>query len=503
MAYLTMSGVHKRFGGVIALNGAHLSAEKGEVHALLGANGSGKSTLSKVLTGVVAPDQGRIEISGQEVRITGPQDMRKYRIAAVYQELSLIPQLTGMENILLAYEPTKPLGFIDRKALERSVLEVAARFEQALGRRIDLHRPVETLSPGDQQLIEAYKALARKPEILILDEATASLRQAEVEALFQVVRELRDAGVLILFISHRFREVFDLCDRATVLRNGQTVGTVNLADVTERDLVNMMVGRGAVPDVRQKAATPPRDEIVLRVKDLTGPRLHGVSFELRAGEVLGLGGLQGQGQAELLRALFGAEPVTGGEIEVAGRRVTLRHPQDAVGHGLALVPGNRAREGLMLGRPILENLTIASMRRRQNGPGFLIARREREAAQGAVRSLEIKVGDLSDPASTLSGGNQQKVVVGKWLLNKPRIILMDDPTKGVDVGAKGELYKIVRELTAEGVSVILNSSENMELLGLSHRVLVMYEGTIVDVLEGDDLNENRLVAAAMRVAQPA
>lgn len=498
-----MSGVRKRFGGVVALNGASFAAERGEVHALLGANGSGKSTLSKVLTGVVAPDEGRIEIAGQEVHIRGPQDTRKYRIAAVYQELSLIPQLTGMENILLAYEPAKPLGFIDRKALERSVLEVAARFEKALGRRIDLHRPVETLSPGDQQLIEAYKALARQPDILVLDEATASLRQAEVEALFEVVRELRDKGVLIIFISHRFHEVFALCDRATVLRNGQTVGTVNLADVTERDLVDMMVGRGTVAEVGQAAPAPARDEVVLRVKGLSGPRLHNVSFELRAGEVLGLGGLQGQGQSELLRALFGAEPVTAGEIEVAGQRVAFRHPQDAMRHGLALVPGNRAREGLMLGRPILENLTIASMHRRRRGPGFLSPRREKEAAWEVVRSLEIKVGDLSDPASTLSGGNQQKVVVGKWLLNRPRIILMDDPTKGVDVGAKAELYRLIRELTHEGVSVILNSSENMELLGLSHRVLVMYEGTIADVLEGDDLNENRLVAAAMRVGKPA
>lgn len=498
-----MSGVRKRFGGVVALNGASFAAERGEVHALLGANGSGKSTLSKVLTGVVAPDEGRIEIAGQEVHIRGPQDTRKYRIAAVYQELSLIPQLTGMENILLAYEPAKPLGFIDRKALERSVLEVAARFEKALGRRIDLHRPVETLSPGDQQLIEAYKALARQPDILVLDEATASLRQAEVEALFEVVRELRDKGVLIIFISHRFHEVFALCDRATVLRNGQTVGTVNLADVTERDLVDMMVGRGTVAEVGQAAPAPARDEVVLRVKGLSGPRLHNVSFELRAGEVLGLGGLQGQGQSELLRALFGAEPVTAGEIEVAGQRVAFRHPHDAMRHGLALVPGNRAREGLMLGRPILENLTIASMHRRRRGPGFLSPRREKEAAWEVVRSLEIKVGELSDPASTLSGGNQQKVVVGKWLLNWPRIILMDDPTKGVDVGAKAELYRLIRELTHEGVSVILNSSENMELLGLSHRVLVMYEGTIADVLEGDDLNENRLVAAAMRVGKPA
>lgn len=497
-----MSGVRKRFGGVVALDGASFAAERGEVHALLGANGSGKSTLSKVLTGVVAPDEGRIEIDGQEVRIRGPQDTRKYRIAAVYQELSLIPQLTGMENILLAYEPANSLGFIDRKGLERAVLEVAARFEQALGRRIDLHRPVETLSPGDQQLIEAYKALARQPEILILDEATASLRQAEVEALFQVVRELRDKGALIIFISHRFQEVFALCDRATVLRNGQTVGTVDLAGVTEKDLVDMMVGRGAVSEVRE-APTPPRDDVVLRVRGLCGPRLQGVSFELRAGEVLGLGGLQGQGQSELLRVLFGAEQASAGEIEVAGRRVVFRHPRDAVRHGLALVPGNRAREGLMLGRPILENLTIASMHRRRRGPGFLSARREKEAADGAVRSLGIKIGHLSDPASTLSGGNQQKIVVGKWLLNKPRIILMDDPTKGVDVGAKAELYRFIRELTQEGVSVILNSSENMELLGLSHRVLVMYEGAIADVLEGDDLNENRLVAAAMRVGRPA
>lgn len=499
-----MSDVHKRFGGVVALNGASLSAERGEVHALLGANGSGKSTLNKVLTGVVAADRGRIEIGGREVHITGPQEMRKYRIAAVYQELSLVPQLTGMENILLSCEPTKPLGFIDQKALKESVLAVAARFEKALGRRIDLHRPVETLSPGDQQLIEAHKALARQPEILILDEATASLRQAEVQALFEVVRECRDAGALVLFISHRFNEVFDLCDRATVLRNGKTVGTVDLADATENHLIDMMVGKGAVAEFEKHAAAGGDvGKVVLRVSGLNTPRLTDVSFELREGEVLGLGGLQGQGQPELLRALFGAEPIVSGEIEVAGERVNFRHPKDAVRRGLALVPGNRGREGLMLGRPILENLTIASMRRRSLALGALSLRRERGAAKEAVRSLEIKIGGLSDAASTLSGGNQQKIVVGKWLLNKPRIILMDDPTKGVDVGAKGELYKIIRQLTEDGVSVILNSSENMELLGLSDRVLVMYEGTITEVLEGNDLNENRLVAAAMRVGRTA
>lgn len=502
MAFLEMVGLRKRFGGVVALNGARLSCEAGEVHALLGANGSGKSTLNKVLTGVVRPDEGEVHLRGKPVSISSPTDMHKYNIAAVYQELSLVPQLSVADNIMLCREPVNSLGFIRPQQLLQQARSVVTRFEQMLGRSFDMHETVENLSPSDQQLVEIFKALSRKPDILILDEATASLHKEEVQALFAVVQELKGRGVLVIFVSHRMDEVFQLCDRATVLRNGATVGTVSLRETTAAELVNMMVGD--VEHVARRQAVDSKDQpVVLDVQGLTAKNVHDVSFTLRAGEVIGLGGLQGQGQSDVLRALFGVNPGTSGRIIVDGHTVSLRRPKDAMKSGIAYIPGDRGRQGLFLRRPILENLTFASMSRRALPGGMLQPALERRAARRVIQDLQIKIGELTDPVNTLSGGNQQKVVVGKWLLNEPRILLMDDPTKGVDIGAKAEIYQLIDELTRQGVAVILNSSENMELLHLSDRILVLYEGRIVDTLSGNDLTENRLVAASLRVSASA
>ncbi len=511
MPYLAMADVRKRFGGVVALDGAGLEAEHGEVHALLGANGSGKSTLNKVLTGVVAPDSATIELAGQPLEIRNPSDAAAHGIAAVYQELSLVGPLSVADNIALAIEPTSA-GFVRRAEVRDRAAEALAPFAAAFpGGEPPIDQPVAELSPSEQQLVEIAKALARRPDVLVLDEATASLRKAQVDVLFDVVRGLAAQGVLVVFVSHRMEEILDLCDRATILRGGRTVATVDLGDrtvdgdggptrrgVSETELVNLMIGEVA-PHERE-----PRDlsaaEPVLRVRDLTTDVLHGISFDLRRGEVLGLGGLQGQGQSELLTALFGAGGITGGTVELDGRTVAWRSPRQAVRAGMAYVPGNRAREGLLPSRSILENLTLPSLRRRSRG-GILPQRAERAAADAISRQLAIRHGGLGSLVSTLSGGNQQKVVLGKWLATEPKVVLLDDPTKGIDVGAKQELFTLIDELTAQGVGVLFNSSEDRELLANCDRVLVLYEGRLVDVLEGDALTEERLLAATLRVGE--
>jgi ribose transport system ATP-binding protein len=507
-----MSGVRKRYGGVQALDGAELTAVRGEVHALLGPNGSGKSTLDKTLAGTVVPDDGTIRIDGAEARIGGPRDAHALGVAAVYQQLSIVGDLTVTQNVVLGLEPARRLGFLDHRAARDRAGAALERFAAAFSGRLPLDRPAGALGPGERQIVEVAKALARGPRILVLDEATASLHKEQVEVLFDVVRELRTDGVLVVFTSHRLDEVFALCDRATVLRNGRTAGTVELAATDEDELVRLMVGdaphqapRPAGPDA-DRSLTPSGPgsgttaAATLEVRGLTTDRLCDVSFTVRAGEVLGLGGLQGQGQSELLLALFGGAHVTGGEALLDGRPLPLGSPAKAARAGVALVPGDRGRQGMFAVRPIQENLSLASMHRRARAKIALGAAAERTAARSMVERLRIKIGSLADPVSTLSGGNQQKVVIGKWLLDRPRVILLDDPTKGVDVAAKEEIYAIVRGLAEDGAVVILNSSDNRELTELSDRVLVLFEGAVAEELTAEAISESRLVSSALRLA---
>ncbi len=505
MAFLEMRGVDKRYGGVVALDDASLSAERGEVHGLLGANGSGKSTLNKILTGVVAPDRASIEVDGADTRIDRPQDAHHRGISAVFQELSLVPDLSVTANIVLAFESTR-LGFVQRRRDRERAAALLERFAPAFhGNTLPLQAPVGSLSPGEQQIVEIAKAIAREPDILVLDEATASLYSAQVEVVSAVVRELRAAGALVLFTSHRLGEIYDLCDRATVLRNGAVAGAVELAETTEAELVELMVGSVTAPAqevVEGRGAASleaARDVPRLEVEGLTTDRLQDISCRVAAGEVLGLGGLAGQGQSALLNALFGAVRIRGGSVTIDGQPALPRRPKQAVDHGIALVPGNRGREGLFPVRPILENLTVPSMRGRARF-GVLSDAAERAAAVRAGEQLQIKYGSLDDGVMTLSGGNQQKVVVGKWLLTDPRVVLLDDPTKGIDVRAKAELYEVITALTEQGVAVLLNSSDDDELLALSHRVLVFFEGRVVSELSGNELTRDRLVADSLQVA---
>ena len=500
MPFLEMRDVHKRFGGVVALDGASLSAEPGELHALLGANGSGKSTLNKTLTGVVAADRAEVLLDGQPVTLRGPREAQARGISAVYQELSLVPDLSVEDNVALGVEPAR-FGFVDRREQRRTVRGVVERFGSAFEGRVPLDTPVAGLPPGEQQIVEICKAVARDPRILVLDEATASLHEAQVRALFEALRDLKDRGVLVIFTSHRLEEVFELCDRATVLRSGATVGTVELAAADQAEVVRMMLGRSIDRIERDRTEAPEARRVVLEVRGLITDRLRDVSFTVETGEVLGVAGLQGQGQDELLEALFGAARISSGEVRLDGKPIHPRSPRQAVRERIALIPGERAREGLFSRRPILENLTLASVGRRALPGGLLRGARERRAAGDAVRRLQIKLGRLLDPVLTLSGGNQQKVVVGRWLLTEPRVILMDDPTKGIDVGAKEELYSSMRRLADEGVAIVFHSSENLELVRLCGRVLVLFEGRLVQVLEGDQVTEDRLLEASVGVDQ--
>lgn len=491
-----MHDVRKRYGGVRALQGASLEVASGEVHGLLGPNGSGKSTLGKVLAGSVRPDAATIEIDGAEVSVGSPRAAARLGVAAVYQQLSLIQDLSVGENLVLGEESTR-LGFLRDRAARRRVQPVLERLGEALG-AVDVDQPVRDLSPGQQQLVEIGKALLHEPRILILDEATASLHRDQVKVVFDVVRELRERGTAIVFVSHRLDEITELCDRATILRSGETVARLEVAETTPDELVRTMVGDVQAVE-REHDEDAGRGPVRLRVRGLEGAGLHGVDLDAHRGEVVGLGGLQGQGQSELLLALFGAVASTG-EVTIDDEPVRLASPVSAAARGIALVPGDRGSQGTLPSRPILENLTIASAPDRAR-LGALSARRERRAAASMVDALGIRIGGLDDPVSSLSGGNAQKVVFGRWLLDEPTVVLLDDPTKGVDVGAKAEIYRIIRRLADGGATVLINSSEDRELVTVCDRVLVLFEGAVRAEIVGDDITEQRLVEAALRIGE--
>ncbi|NTW38336.1 MAG: sugar ABC transporter ATP-binding protein [Cellulomonadaceae bacterium] len=498
MASLEIDGVDKRYGGVQALKGASLTVVEGEVHGLLGPNGSGKSTLNKVMTGAVRPDRANLRIDGVPVTIRGPIDAHKHRIVSVYQQLSLVPHLTVAENLVLGTERTRA-GWLTPAAQRSDVDALMDRLRPVLGSGVTPSSRVASLQPGTRQLLEFGKAILRKPRFLVLDEATASLYREQVALLFEMVRELTAQGTGVVFVSHRMEEVMALCQKATVIRNGLNVATVDIADTTPQELVRLMVGEIAEAAPRTATSVPTTVSPVLEVESLTAHGVRDISLQVRPGEVVGLGGLQGQGQSELLLTLFGATSAHSGIVRLDGKQVAFSHPGDAIRAGLALVPGDRGTEGLYSQRSIQENISTVTLRRRAWARLVISMKAERAAAQSQVRAMRIKLGSLSDAVSSLSGGNAQKVVIAKWLLADPRIVLLDDPTKGVDVGAKLEIYALIRALTSDGVAVILNSSDDMELTELADRVLVLYEGRIVQELVGEAVTHDGLVGAALRV----
>ncbi len=490
-ASVEMTGISKVFGGIRALDDVSFSVRAGEVHALLGENGAGKSTLMKILAGAHQATTGEIRIGGDRVAIHSPHASRALGIGIIYQELALASELTVAENIFLGELPS----FVNARQLRAR----AATLLNQLGFAIDPGAIVGDLPLAFQQAVEIAKAMSRKVRILILDEPTAVLAPPEVERLLEVVKGLSRRGVSVVYISHRLDEIFRIADQITVLKDGRTVGTYAAADMNEHRLISLMVGR-ETSQLFPKVARS-RGEELLRVENLSASGLvKDVSFSLHAGEVLGIAGLVGSGRTELARAIFGADRMESGTISVGGRRVAIRTPRQGVTAGIGLVPEDRKGQGLVLAMPIRQNLTLTCLRRFTNVFGLLRWAAERAAARDVAQRTTIRARNLDLPVSSLSGGNQQKVVLAKWLDAGCRIIILDEPTRGVDVGARAEIYQLIETLAAGGLGVIVISSDLIEVIGASDRILVMSGGRISGGLSRDEFSEARIMQLALRSA---
>jgi len=493
---LTLENIDKRFPGVQALKGVHFDVYAGEVHALLGENGAGKSTMIKVISGVHKPDGGVMRLDGQPTNFNNPREAQSQGIATIYQELGLYPELTVAENIFMGHAPKRaygPLKVVDWDAMEERALELLAELNI---HNLDVRRKIGTLNVGNRQRVEIAKALSLDARILIMDEPTAALTESDVEQLFNIVRLLRERGVGIIYISHRLNEVFELADRVTVLRDGQYVGTQDVKDTTEPQLISMMVGRtidNLFPKMESKFG-----DVVLEVKNLVRePLTKGISFSVRAGEIVGLSGLVGSGRSEMAQVIFGVTPAQSGEILVNGKKLNIKKPSEAVNYGIAYVPEDRGLQGLIREMTIRDNSSMAILKKVSNMM-FINRRQEKQVAQDAIKQLSIRATGPEQVVNKLSGGNQQKVVVSKWLASDPSVLIMDEPTRGVDVGAKSEIHRLMSQLAAErGLAILMISSELPEILGMSDRVLVMREGRIVAEFSREDANQEAVGAAMM------
>ncbi|MFL5281083.1 MAG: sugar ABC transporter ATP-binding protein [Rhodopila sp.] len=496
--FLCLSGVHKRYGGVTALDGVDFACRRGSIHAVLGENGAGKSTLIKIIAGAVQPDSGRMEVDGQSVHFADPLDAVRHGFVCVFQELSLLPDLSVADNICITGLPGMG-GFINSRAQRRRAELLLARVGCP---DIDPRTAVHDLPLSRRQLVEFAKALGRSPRLLIMDEATSALTATDVQTVYMLLRALRDEGTAILFISHRMHEIDALADTCSVFRSGRHIETFAQGSRSEHDIINLMIGREIAqtyppkpPPVAGKAAP------VLQVRDLAwNNRLQGISLDVRRGEILGLGGLDGQGQRELLLALFGVLKDVTGSIVVNGMPVAFGGPKAAMSGEtpVALVPEDRKIEGLLLPLSVRDNLSLASLDRLRRGP-VLDRGAERRLVTQEIERLRIKAGSVSAPVGTLSGGNQQKVVLGKWLATNPGILLLMDPTRGIDVGTKQEFYALVRQLADSGVAVLFYSTDYDELIGMCDRVAIIYRGHLVRELAGADITEANIVTASLSI----
>ncbi len=488
--YLKMSGITKRFPGVVALDGVDFGLRKGEVHALVGENGAGKSTLMNMLGGNLKPDGGAIELDGRPVSITSPIESLKLGIGFVHQESNLLSNLTVLENVFLAREKLRH-GSLDRSSMRKEILRVNER----LGYHLDPDAQVGRLRLSEQQCVEITRALLCEPRILILDEPTAALDDSEVARLFDIVRHLRSEGVAIIYISHRLDEIFQLADRITVLKDGKIVGVREVRDITKDDVITMMVGR-VLEDIYPRRDDAVFGETLLDVESLGIPnRLHDVSFRVRAGEIVGLGGLEGQGQQDTVRAIFGDIPFAEGKITANGLELKSRGIRRRIRGGVGYVTHDRRGEGLVLNQSIRKNSALASLYKRSR-LGFVRASAEKAEVSKNAERMQIKASGMEQKVSTLSGGNQQKVMLARWLMTSPRVLIIDEPTKGVDVGARMSVYQIIDRLTREGIGIVMLTSDMMELIGLSDRVLVFYEGRISGELRRGEATEERIMRLA-------
>jgi ribose transport system ATP-binding protein len=488
-----MEGIEKAFPGVHALSQCRFDLRRGEVHALVGENGAGKSTLMKILAGVYSRDAGRIIYKGEDVQIPSPRAAQHLGISMIHQELNLMPHLTVAQNIFIGREPRQGLPFVlDDKAIN----EQTARLFESMRLKLDPRTRVADLTVAKQQMVEIAKALSFNADVVIMDEPTAALTESEIDELFRMIRDLRGRGVGIAYISHRLEELKQISDRVTVMRDGRYIDTVNTADVAIDRIISMMVGRtiyGGAPEIPEVAT----EEVVLDVRHLNrGNAIRDVSFQLKRGEILGVAGLMGAGRTEVARAVFGADPIDSGEIYVNGRRAHIKSPADAVAHGIGYLSEDRKRYGLALGMDVETNVVLAAFKKFLRLFGWVDTVGTRNTASHFVEALTIKTPNLGQKVKNLSGGNQQKVIIAKWLTGDTNILIFDEPTRGIDVGAKSEIYRLLNDLAQQGKAIIMISSELPEILRMSHRIIVMCEGRITGELTSAEATQERIMTYA-------
>lgn len=490
---LTMNQIDKSFPGVHALDHVDFEVRKGEVHALMGENGAGKSTLMKVLTGIYTKDSGSIIYEGKEVEFKGAREAQEAGVVIVHQELNMLGHLTVAQNIFIGREFKKGIKIDDKKMNEE-----AAKLFERLHINIDPTETMSNLTVGKQQMCEIAKAISFNAKVIIFDEPSAALTEAEIEELFKIIRDLREQQLGIVYISHRMDEIKVITDRVTVMRDGGYVGTLITKDCTKDDIINMMVGRVIYEDPKTESLVPKDAPVVLKVENLNAGRMvQNVSFELRKGEILGFSGLMGAGRTETARAIFGADPKQSGDIYVNGEKVEINSPQDAVKCGIGYLSEDRRRFGIVVQKTLAENSTMATIERYMKGL-FIDKKSEKEAAQEYVDALAIKTPSIDQLVVNLSGGNQQKVVIAKWLVRNSDILIFDEPTRGIDVGAKNEIYKLMNKLASEGKSIIMISSEMTEILRMSDRIVVMCEGVKTGELDISEATQEKIMNLATR-----
>jgi ABC-type sugar transport system ATPase subunit len=500
---LKMSGITKRFPGVLALDTVHFEVAPGEIHGLLGENGAGKSTLLKILSGAHHPDAGSIELGGKVISLDSPHRAQMQGIVTIYQEFNLVPQLTIAENVYIGREPGNPL-LLNWRQMAEQTRAVTAR----IGIDLDPMKPVRYLSVAEQQMVEIARALSMQSRLIIMDEPTSALSETEVVRLKQIMRDLKAQGLSIIFVTHRLEEVMDVCDRITVLRDGRNAGEAAVKDIHIPDIIRMMVGR-AVDDLYGGDHARPADQSValsvhklrrrVNKQDPHAIVLHDISFEVRRGEILGLAGLVGAGRTEIARAIFGADPLESGAVQVDGVPVNIRSPEDAIRQGIGLVPEDRKQQALFLALAVRENACMAMLPRLSNMFGFIRAGDEASMMETYRQKLNIRMATPEVKVRNLSGGNQQKVVIARWLALQPKVLIVDEPTRGIDVAAKAEVHALLHEMAASGIAVIMISSELPEILGMSDRILTIREGRLTgEVLRQDATQEKLMALMAVR-----
>ncbi|RUT35570.1 sugar ABC transporter ATP-binding protein [Paenibacillus zeisoli] len=487
---IQMTNIHKSFGTNRVLSGVDFELREGEVHALMGENGAGKSTLMNILIGLHQRDEGNIIIDGQEKYFTSPKEAEEYGIAFIHQELNVWPDMTVLDNLFIGKEVTSKSGFLNTKQMKTLATE---QFRK-LSVDIPLHQEVGELSVGQQQMIEISKALMTHSKVIVMDEPTAALTEREIQKLFEVIAALKQDGVSIVYISHRMEEIFAICDRITIMRDGKTVDTKEIPHTHFDEVVKKMVGRELTE--RYPARQAKLGDVVLEVKQASRKnQFEDISFQVRAGEIVGFSGLMGSGRTEIMRAIFGLDSLDHGEVRVRGRKVNIRRPEDAVKHGIGFITEDRKDEGLVLDFTIRENMALPSLASFTT-KGFISSSKEQDFVDMLIKRLQIKTQSGETAARNLSGGNQQKVVIAKWMGIGPSLLILDEPTRGVDVGAKREIYQLMNELTDRGVAIIMVSSELPEVLGMSDRIIVIHEGHLGGVLTRDEATQEKIMTLA-------